>query len=60
MVAVLSLVVCALGLILFIINSKSPGNPIWAKVGEHMFWTGLLAFMLMGGGDQVVSLLKGG
>lgn len=53
----LSLVVALVGLVLYIINSKTPGNAVWAEVGRIMFFAGLFVFML--GADRVVTLLGG-
>lgn len=57
MIVLLPVLVLIVGLILYILNSKSPGNPVWAEIGRIMFFCGLLAFLLAGG-EQVISLFN--
>ena len=57
MIVLLPVLILIVGLILYVLNSKSPGNPVWAEVGRIMFFCGLLAFLLAGG-EQVINLLS--
>lgn len=57
MIVLLPLLVAVAGLIMYVMNSKQPGNPIWAEVGRIMFFAGLLAFLLAGP-DQVITLFS--
>jgi hypothetical protein len=47
-VIAISLVVCILGLILYLLTCPPAPAPRtkWATIGEHMFWVGLLVFLL--------------
>lgn len=47
-VIVLSLLVCLLGLVLFIVLSDKPRRPAFRRVSEIMFAAGLLAFLFSG------------
>lgn len=40
MIAYLPLLICIIGLVLFKLV------PAWSRVGEHMFWTGLLVTLM--------------
>lgn len=57
MIVLLPILVSIVGLILYVVNSKQPGNPVWAEVGRIMFFAGLLTFLL-GGGEQVITLFS--
>jgi hypothetical protein len=57
MIVLLPLLVALVGLVMYIMNSKQPGNPVWAEVGRIMFFVGLLAFLLAGP-DQVITLFS--
>ena len=49
---ILSLLICVVGLLMYALAS----NPKLVEVGRIMFWTGLLSFLLGGGGNAAVSL----
>lgn len=51
----LSLLVCLVGLVMFVMNTPPPAR--WARVGEIMCFAGLLAFLLQFG--KIVDLLGG-
>lgn len=48
LIIVLSLLVCLVGLVLFLILSEKPLRPAFRRVSEIMFAAGLLAFLLSG------------
>ena len=53
MIIALSLLVCIIGLVIFMATKNTPDLK---EVGRIMFWTGLLAFMLVGLGPFVTLL----
>ena len=57
MIVLLPILVLIVGLILYVLNLKSDGNPVWAEIGRIMFFAGLFAFLLAGG-EQVISFLN--
>lgn len=57
MIVLLPLLIAVVGLIMYILNSKDPGNAVWAEIGRIMFFAGLLAFLLAGP-DQVITLFS--
>lgn len=64
MTIIWSLLVCLLGLVTYFItcNSNTPPPSVFQTksnvVGLHMFWVGLLAFLLQFGNAHVVSILN--
>ena len=57
MIVLLPILVLIVGLVLFVVNSKEPGNAVWVRIGEIMFFAGLLAFLL-GGGEQAITFFN--
>ncbi len=57
MIVLLPILVLIVGLVLFVVNSKEPGNAVWTRIGEIMFFAGLLAFLLAGG-EQVITFFN--
>lgn len=53
MIILLPLLIAVIGLIMYFIA----GNPKVQEVGRIMLWTGLLAFLLGGGGAHVVQAI---
>lgn len=43
MLRLIPLLVCIVGLVIFCVSKTNPDSK---KLGEHMFWTGLLATLL--------------
>lgn len=54
MVIYFPLLVCLIGLVVWFMNVATP-KP-WAEFGRILFWTGLLAFLLMGIGPALAVL----
>ena len=61
MTAYLSVLVCLIGLVIYLVSGNPPDSrPIGGKIatiGLNMFWCGLLAFLLING-DPIVEVLK--
>ena len=57
MVVLLPVLVLVVGLILYIMNTPSPRQAMWAEVGRLMFFAGMLAFLLAGA-EQVITFLN--
>lgn len=54
MIILLPLLIAVIGLIMYFIA----GNPKVVEVGRIMLWTGLLAFLLGGGGAHIVQAVR--
>jgi hypothetical protein len=59
-----SLLVCLVGLVLYLILDNPPASPNpstlnrkMSVVGLHMFWVGLFVFLLMFAGSSMATLL---
>lgn len=52
MIIYLALLICVIGLVIFFASKNGEVK----QIGLHMFWVGLLAFLLIGG--PVVNLLR--
>jgi hypothetical protein len=48
-IAIIPLLVCIIGLLIYVLSS----NVKVTKIGEHMFWTGLLVTLFIAGGKQI-------
>ena len=57
MIVLLPVLVLVVGLILYVMNTPSPRQAMWAEVGRLMFFAGTLTFLLAGA-EQVITFLN--
>ena len=57
MIIYLSLLICIIGLILYLARPNPDINPKIAEVGRIMFWVGLLCFLLKDS-EAIVNVIR--